>query len=131
MALAESLFSKLSDAAGATAALVGSGNACRVYPEIAPQGVASPYVVWQEIASVPDTTHDGASTSARRIVNIYCIAGTYAGALALSTAIVAALDSVALAGGELCVSCGVQNGFSEATDQFLRIVEAEFFAAPG
>lgn len=129
MALAESIFAKLSAAAAVTA-LIGAGSASRLYPGVAPAGAALPYVVYSEVASVPDVTHDGPSTSGLRLVQLSCVAATYLGARSLAAKLIAAIDSVALAGGELCLSCKEQDGFSEATDQFLRIVEADFFAAP-
>jgi hypothetical protein len=128
--LAASIFTKLSADAAVTA-LIGSGDACRLYPGIAPAGVAVPYVVWQEISSSPDLTLGEASASARRMVQFSCVAATYIAAVALASAIVAALDNATLAAGEVCLSCSATDGFSEATDQFLRIVDADFFAAPG
>lgn len=129
MALAESIFTKLSSAAGVTA-LVGAGSACRVVAGWAPDGTALPYVVVQEIASTPDTTHDGPSTSGQRLVQLTCVAGTYKAARDLAAAVIAAIDSVALSGGELCLACREQDGYSEAADVHVRIVEADFFAAP-
>lgn len=130
MSLAASIFAKLSGTTAITD-LIGVGEACRAYPSIAPAGVVLPYVVWQEVASSPDLTLNEASASGLRQIQLSCVAATYAGALALASAIVAAMDNVTHAAGEVCLSCRVNDGFSEATDQFLRIVEAEFFAAPG
>lgn len=129
MSLAASIFTKLSDVASATGAIVGTGSACRVYPGIAPAGAAAPYVVAQELYSEPVNTHAAATTHALRTVQFSCVASTYAGALALASAVAADLDNVALAGGELCHSMRAQDGYAEGADLFLRIIDAEFFSA--
>src|SRR5436190_208789 len=109
--LAESIFSRLR----AVATLAGES----VFPVIAPEAQAAPYIVWQEISSVPDIVHDGASTSGRRVVQFSCVGNTYKEARNLGAQVVAALDSITLAGGEICLSCNELDGFSEATDQFI------------
>jgi hypothetical protein len=129
VSLASSLFTALSASGAATAALVGTGSACKVYPAIAPAGTAAPYVVWQDVATSPVVTHDGPSTKCQHSVQFSCVASTYLGALALGAAIIADLDSVALAGGELCTQCTASDGFSDTTDQHLRIVEALIWAS--
>lgn len=123
MALAESIFSKFTESGSAVAALVGT----RIFPGIAPQDTEAPYVVWQLVTSTPDVTHGEASASGLHLVQFSGVAATYLAARDLAEAIVAAIDSVTLAGGEVCLSCREQDGFSEATDQFLRHVDAEFF----
>jgi len=130
MGLAESIHTKFLATASITA-LIGADAAARVYPVIAPENTLAPYVAWQEIASTPDATLAEASASSIRLVQFSCVAGTYKAARDLAAAIVAALDNVTLAGSEVCLRCTEQDGYSEATDQFLRIVEAEFFGAPG
>jgi len=35
----------------------------RVYPTVAPQGTPYPYIVWQEVSSAAETTHDGDSVT--------------------------------------------------------------------
>lgn len=37
--------------------------ALRVYPTVGEQGAAYPYIVWQEVASTGETTHDGDSAT--------------------------------------------------------------------
>lgn len=128
MPLGENLFSKLSSDSAVTA-LVGAGVACRIYPGIAPHAVTAPYVVWAVVSTSPDTTLDGPSESGVSLVQLSCVAANYTGVRNLAAAIVAAIDSVPLAGGEVCLSCREQDGYSETTEQFLRIVEADFFTA--
>ena len=129
MALAESIFAKFNSDA-ALSAILGAGDTCRVFPDSAPFGTPTDYVVWQEVATVPDVTLGEASASGLRMVQFSCIADTYKRARDLAAAIIAALDNATLDGGVVCLSCSEQDGYSESTDQFLRIVEATFFAAP-
>jgi hypothetical protein len=119
MPLAENLFARL------RALDLEVGEA--IFPGQAPAGTLAPYLVWQTVSTRPDVTHDAASASGLHLVQLSCIADSYAAARDLATALVAGLDSVTLAGGEVCLSCTEHDGFSEATDQFLRHVEAEFF----
>lgn len=130
MSLAASLFTLLSGGSSATGAIVGTGSACKVFPGIAAHGTEAPYVVFQDVSSVPTLTHDAASSKSSRLVQFSCVASTYLGALALGAAVVADIDSVALAGGELCLACSQMDGFSEATDLYIRIVEATIWAGP-
>lgn len=128
MSLAASIFSQLSTDTAIVAALGQAvGDSIRIYPgRAAPEAVA-PYVVFQTISAPPDVTHGEASASGRHLIQFSCVASTYLAALTLGNLITAALDSVTLAAGEVCLSCSPSEGFSEATDQFLRIVEADFF----
>jgi hypothetical protein len=126
MALAESIFAALSADAAVTAH-IGTGSTARLFPLIAPPGTAAPYVVFQLISLVPDLTLGEASASGRHLVQLSIVAPTYAAALALAIALTAALDSVTLAAGELCLSCTRHEAHVETTDEYLSIVEAEFF----
>jgi hypothetical protein len=129
MALAESLYAKLGGTAAVTA-LIGSGDAMRLYPTILPTDVSGDYCVWQEMPPAPDNTLNEASTSGLRTVQLACVASTYLAARTIAAKIMAALDNATLVGGERCLSVRDFDGFSEATDQFVRIIEADFFAAP-
>lgn len=129
--LAESIVAKLSAAGSATAALIGDGSACRLYPGIAPVAAAAPYCVYTELPGAPDNTLGEASTSGRRPVQFSVVAATYLAARQAAAAIKADLDNATLAGGEQCLSCSdPYDGYSEATDQHLAHVDADFFAAP-
>ena len=46
----------------ALTALIGSGNDCRLYSGRAAQDSALPRVIWHEITSTPDHTHDSATS---------------------------------------------------------------------
>lgn len=127
MALAESIYAKLADAASATAALIGSGAACRLWPGIAPVDAQAPYIVWQVIAVSPDTTLGEAAASGNHLIQFSIVAGSYIGARDIGVAITTDLDNATLAASEVVLSCDAQDGYSEATDQFLRIVEASIF----
>lgn len=50
MSLKSALFSYLSTTTGVTA-LVGSGTACRVYPDMVPEGATTPYIRYRIISS--------------------------------------------------------------------------------
>ena len=56
--------------------------ATRIYPDIAPQGVAKPYVVWEEISSVPIADLDGSGDDSAAMdverIQVACWAGTAA-----------------------------------------------------
>jgi hypothetical protein len=121
MPLAESIFSRLRS--------VGTLAGESIFPSIAPAGQAAPYIVWQLIASRPDTTLGEASASGIHIIQFSCVAATYKQARDLGAEVIAAIDNVTLESGEQCFSCNEQDGYSDATDQYLRIVEAEFFTA--
>lgn len=96
MALAESIFTALSTTSGVTA-ILGSSTACRAYPDTAPAGTVAPYVVFNHIAAVPAATH-GETTAEHDLVQFACFAITHIAARDLCTAIIAALDNVALTG---------------------------------
>lgn len=128
MALAESIFAKLSHVSSATGALVGTGSDCRVHAGIAPTSPVVPYVVQTELPSAPDATLGEAAGSSRRTVQLSCVAATYRAARAIAAAIIADLDNATLAAGEVCLGCSDYDGFSEATDQHLCHVDADFFA---
>lgn len=119
MPLAENLFARLRG--------LGLAVGESIFPGQAPAGTLAPYLVYQTISTRPDATHDAAAASGIHLIQVSIVADTYAAARDLAVAIVAGLDSVTLAGGELCLSCAEQDGFSEATDQFLRHVEVEYF----
>ena len=76
----EQLFTALSGVAGG-----------RVFPNLAPNDVQAPYLVYLRVASVPENTlADGIPIDNTR-VQIDCFDTTYAGALALAESVKAAL----------------------------------------
>lgn len=118
MALAESIFAKLSDAAGATAALVGSGNACRVYPENAPEGAAVPYAICNEISANGRATHGETVGTTHRLYQFACFAITAASARAIRDAIISDLDNQELSNGDSPTLQDERSGFEGAVDLF-------------
>lgn len=58
MSIDQAVYETLGQYAGLSA-LVGA----RIYPEVAPQDVARPYVVWQEISRTPEGDLDGTVSS--------------------------------------------------------------------
>jgi len=125
MTFAAALYAALTADAG-LAAIVG----LRVYPVRPPQGVVSPFIVWQEISHVPYETHGEVSTAGLRDVQLTCVADSYDGTLALSVALVTALAAATYGNGSKCLTSSASDGFSDDTNQFLRIVESSFFSSP-
>jgi hypothetical protein len=118
MALHASIFAKLSDSLGATAALVGSGNSCRVYPEQAPAATRLPYAVVSHVSTAPATTHGETYGTAHRLVQVSCFAATMAEALALRSAIISDLDNVTLADGDAAMLQDERSTYESAVDVF-------------
>jgi hypothetical protein len=131
MALAESIFAKLSAADSATAAIVGAGSACRVYPGEAPIEVARPYVVVTEVFGDNEAaTHDATSDFERMTVQFSCVADTWVAARNLRKAIRADLTDTTLAGGEKAVSFLPRQGFSETLGMHLAELDVEIWHNP-
>lgn len=102
------IFSILSSNA-AVGALIGSGDACRLYPTLIPQGAAMPAAAYQIVSGVPDGVMNGAPVADAVRVQISAFADDdYDAARALSEAIERAfedLDVTIVAGvGVRCIS---------------------------
>jgi len=87
--LEEALTYKLANTAGVSA-LVSD----RIYPGIAPQGAALPYLTYQRVSGPRTYTFDGASGIEAPRIQIDCFAATYSGVKALATAVRAALSAL-------------------------------------
>jgi len=124
MSAAESIFSALSDPASATAALVGSDAACRVFPEQAPPAIERPYVVFSQIGAQPATTHNEPFETATRLFQFACFATTFSAAVALRDAIIADLDNATLTNGDSPIFQDERNGYEDAVD--LHRADADF-----
>ena len=84
-----------------------------------PGGTAFPYVVYQQIASSPDQSHSGPSGATERTYQFACFAATAFDAIALRDAVIAALDGVALATGEVPTLQDERDGnFDESVETF-------------
>ena len=129
--LLDSIYTKLSAIGAATSALLGEEALARLYPTQAPIGVMLPYAVMTEVSGTPDPTLGEPAASASQLIQFSCVATTARAARLVAQAIISDLDNVTLAGGEICLSCSTQQGYSEATDQFLTIVEARYFVPAG
>jgi hypothetical protein len=115
----------------ALTSLVEGGAGMRIYPGMAPPGAPAPCIVWHSIASTPDTTLAEAAGSGVHTLQFSCLTtaegGGYLAAHDLGVVLMAALDNATLAGGERVLSVFAHDGFSEAVDQFIRLVEARIF----
>jgi hypothetical protein len=86
MALDATIYTCLSGDTGVTTLC-----STRIYPMLAPQNAARPFVTWQEISSDPIETHDDIGLSATRTVQFSCWATTISAAKALRSAVIAAI----------------------------------------
>lgn len=107
----------VSDALKANAA-VAALVVARVFPSQAPQGTPAPYIVFQLISDVPESTVDG--SAAGRLTNarlqVDCYGSTYVSAHAVATAadaVVSALSSPDLSAWRI----GKRDLFDDKTQQ--------------
>lgn len=87
MNIQETIYEHLTTNAGLVA-LVST----RVYPAVLPQRPTLPALTYQRISGVPEYSHSGRALMQSRF-QISCWAATYAGAIALATAVKAAMDT--------------------------------------
>lgn len=79
----------------AVAALIGNGDSpatFRVYPTIASEDAALPYVVYTIVAGIQPQTFSGLSTLENARIQVSVFASTYSGAKDLADKIVTAVD---------------------------------------
>jgi hypothetical protein len=88
MTVETALYSTLAGTSGVSA-LVST----RIYPGIAPESAAMPYIVYSLVGTDRLATLLGSGDYARKRMQIECVATTYAGSKALASAVVAALQS--------------------------------------
>lgn len=86
MTIETTLYTLLSTASGVTS-LVST----RIYPLVAPQDAALPYVTYQVVSTEAHNQLSGAAPSERKVVQINCISNTYANAKAIAEAVKTAL----------------------------------------
>jgi len=72
MSIESEIMTRLQNHAG-TAALVGSGAAARIYPMVAPDGAAWPFVVYRLIGSDSGTEMLGANGVGDRLYQFECV----------------------------------------------------------
>lgn len=80
----EAVKTQLEATAGLTA-LVGSGSAARIYPELLPQSPTMPAVTYQMISNVREERHRGQTGDARPRFQFTCWAATALSAAAVAT----------------------------------------------
>lgn len=118
MAVHESIVTKLSAVGSATAAILGTADACKVYPELAPQNAEAPYVIVNEIASSMVPTHGEVMGVHHALIQFSCYAATYVGARDLREAIISDLDNIALSNGDKPTLQDKRSGYESAVDLF-------------
>ena len=109
-------------AAPAVTALVGT----RIYPSVAPQGVARPYVVLTLVSAVPHHTHSDAPAALLEAarVQVDCYGPEYAATHAVATAVDDVLG--ALSGSPMSATKErEQDGYEDNTS--LHFVRADYF----
>jgi len=88
MSIETTLYATINDDAAVTALV-----ADRIYPMIAPDGAATPYVTYQVIATEAHNIINGAPGTERKVIQVNCISNTYANAKAIAEAVKAAINS--------------------------------------
>lgn len=84
------LYTTLTAAAGVTA-IVGSGSAARVYPDVVPQEIDLPAIAYARAETEYITTvHDGTPLKEKATLAVWCMARTRAAADSLADAVIAA-----------------------------------------
>ena len=86
MKVGAAIYSMLKDDS-AVAALVGT----RIYPELAEEGAATPYVVYSVVSNTPSDTKEGTPIDEAQL-EIFSVSNTYAAANDLADKVRAALD---------------------------------------
>lgn len=87
MNVGQIIYGVLSATAGVTA-LVST----RIYPDMAPQNVTFPYIVFQKLQTQPTDTKEGVSKLDKILVQVDCYSNNYDNAHSLAAAIRTALD---------------------------------------
>lgn len=122
--IAEYVYATLSGAS-ALAALVGD----RIYPAIAPEGTARPYVVFHKISAVPTASHDASSTNRldETLVQFNIVADDYTGTEDVANALRATLeDAAGPTNGSIEVT-NIRESYESDTEEFLTQIDANFF----
>lgn len=90
MNVGQIIYGRLSAVSGVTS-LVST----RIYPDMAPQNAAFPYVVFQKLSTSPTDTKEGVSKLDKLLVQVDCYSNNYDNAHALAAAVRTALDRYA------------------------------------
>ena len=87
MSIETTLYTTLSGDAG-----VAALTSTRIYPNVAPEDTALPYLIYSAISSERFHTLPGIGNMQRKVIQIDCNATTYSGAKALTDAVISALE---------------------------------------
>jgi len=71
-----------------------------IFAITAPQGIASPHAIIQQVSADPARQHTGSSGIALRSFQVACFGSTFELTISLRNAVIAALDGVELSSGE-------------------------------
>lgn len=103
----------------------------RVYPGMARQGCARPYVVWRRNGGDPLATLSGTSRSRQKLeLLVGCYAETYDAAAALADAAFDALAAAAASSRLRIVPRPPADGYDPDTKLYVSVVEASTFYRP-
>jgi hypothetical protein len=116
MSIETDLYTTLSNNSGVTA-LVGA----RIYPGLAPESIAKPYLVYELVFGERLNTITGVDDATRKRIQINCHASTYASSKSVSDAVEAALEG----DGYLELNYDL---YSAQTQLFTAIVDWSFLA---
>mgnify|MGYP002639966762 CR=1 FL=1 len=108
----------------AVAAIVGT----KIYPEIAPQGDAMPFIVYQIQSALPETTKDSTSKLDTYQINIICFGNDYDVLFTLEAAVRTAIDrykgTVSSTNIDQANFKGMNSGYDETANVFIN--ESEY-----
>jgi hypothetical protein len=113
MSQSAAIYSKLSGDT-ALSALVGT----RIFPAIAPANTATPYVVWQKIASSYASTHAEAAGQGIDLIQFACFASTFDAADAVRAALISTLDNQSLSNGAKPQLDDERDSYEESVELF-------------
>ena len=87
MSIESTLYAALSGDDG-VAALVST----RIYPQIAPDSAAVPYITYQVVATTAHNILNGAPGTERKVIQVNCVSNTYTQAKSIAAAVKAAIE---------------------------------------
>lgn len=127
--LGTAIFNLLSTDADVTA-LIGSGADARIYATLGKQGGTFPQVVWQEIVSVAEQTHDDNQTLDRADIQFSCYAETALQAYAVRAAVRAALVAIGAMDGIKVINPVQRTFHDESIQRHNAILDLSFWYNP-
>lgn len=90
----------------------------RVYGDVAPQGATSPYIVFQQISTVDENTHDGYADLMRSRWQVACYATGATAASALAQEVVEGLRDWVSSPVQACFRDGTVSGYEAGAGQY-------------